>query len=239
MPAAPSRPRRTVAVVVLDRIVAVVESARRAIAGPGSGRRVTWMAAVALSAVAVVTGVAFVVTPESPERPSRVAADPPPETDVPGTPGAGGRESGADPAASRPAEAVPRMPAVAAPTPDASPTAAIAPGTRAALRADFAVEERALLSYAAVVTISNPGPTRVTDWTMVVTLPRESLDVTSVAGARATREGATWTFRPDGTDGRVPGGASVRVTFRVAGPPLTSTPTTCTIDGTACTGLPG
>jgi hypothetical protein len=228
-----------VAVVVLDRIVAVVESARRALAGRDGRRPTTWMVAIALAAVPVVIGLAVVVAPERPERPSHVAADPPPEADVPGASDGDGRESGADPAASRPSEAAPRMPAVAAPPPAASPTVATAPGTRAALRAVFAVEEHALLSYGAAVTISNPGSTRVTDWTMVVTLPRESLDITSVTGARATREGATWTFRPDGTDGQVPGGASVRVTFRVAGPSITSTPTACTIDGAACAGLPG
>jgi hypothetical protein len=227
------------AVVVLDRIVAVVGSARRAFAGRRGGRRPTWMAAIVLSALPVVAGVALVVALDGPERPAPVVPDPQAEVDAPSTPDVGGRESGADPAASRPSEAAPRMPAVAAPTPNTSPTVVTAPGTRAALRAAFAVEEHALLSYGAAVTISNPGSTRVTDWTMVITLPRESLDITSVSGARATREGATWTFQPDGTDGQVPGGTSVRVTFRVAGPAITSAPTACTIDGAACAGLPG
>ncbi|MGY0005495.1 cellulose binding domain-containing protein, partial [Micromonospora sp. I033] len=103
---------------------------------------------------------------------------------------------------------------------------------------DFAVEESALLSYGAAVTISNPGPAAAADWTLVVVLPRESLQVTSVTGARTSRDGARWTFVPDGDTGRVPGGGTARVTFRVNGAAISATPTACTIDGVACTGLP-
>ncbi|MBM0256622.1 cellulose binding domain-containing protein [Micromonospora sp. 4G55] len=106
------------------------------------------------------------------------------------------------------------------------------------MRAAFAIEERALLSYGADVTISNAGRTRVTNWTLVITLPRESLEISSVSGARVTRAGATWTFVPDETTAEVAAGSSVLVSFRVSGAPISSTPTACTIDGAACTGLP-
>ncbi|WP_255544933.1 cellulose binding domain-containing protein [Micromonospora parastrephiae] len=95
-----------------------------------------------------------------------------------------------------------------------------------------------MLSYGASVTITNPGQVPVPQWTLAVTLPRESLRVSQVEGARAVQDGAVWTFVPDGSAGQVPGGASVRVTFRVNGAPVGAAPTACTIDGTTCTGMP-
>jgi len=87
------------------------------------------------------------------------------------------------------------------------------------------------------VTIGNPGPVPVPRWTLVVTLPRESLGVSGVEGAQASRDGAVWTFVPDRDAGQVAGSASVRVTFRVNGSLTGSAPKACTIDGVACAGL--
>ncbi|WP_433120472.1 cellulose binding domain-containing protein [Micromonospora sp. CA-246542] len=87
------------------------------------------------------------------------------------------------------------------------------------------------------MTISNPGPVPATRWTLTITLPRESLRVSAVEGARATQDGAVWTFVPDGSVGQVPGSGSTRVTFRVNGAVVGATPTACTIDGIACGGL--
>ncbi|RLQ00384.1 cellulose binding domain-containing protein, partial [Micromonospora sp. CV4] len=109
--------------------------------------------------------------------------------------------------------------------------------TPAALGADFAIAEKSLLSYGAAVTISNPGPVPVAQWKLVVTLPRESLRVSSVQGAQASHDGAVWTFVPDGSAGPVSGDAPVRVTFRVNGSAGSSAPTACSIDEVACTGL--
>ncbi|TDC25733.1 hypothetical protein E1211_30705, partial [Micromonospora sp. 15K316] len=138
-------------------------------------------------------------------------------------------------------------PTLSHPAGAASPTSAPPPPSRATastsapaptpLRAEFSIDESALLSYRAAVTISNPGAAPAPDWTLVVRLPRESLKVTAVTGARATRDGATWTFVPDG-GGQVPGRGSVQVTFRVAGALVSAAPTACTIDDVACTGLP-
>nr|WP_239542324.1 cellulose binding domain-containing protein [Micromonospora terminaliae] len=136
-------------------------------------------------------------------------------------------------------------PAVPAP-PATRPSAGAPPGTTTPappppvpLGAAFAVEDNALLSYGAAVTIDNPGTAPAPTWTLVVVLPRDSLRVTSVTGARATGDGATWTFVPEEDAAGVPGHGTVRVTFRVNGAALSATPTACTIDGAACTGVPG
>lgn len=249
MRASPPQPRRTVPIIVLDRVVAVAGSVRRALTGRGDGFRVAWVAAIASLAVLVVTAIPVIRVLRTPEHLAPVALDPPPGADLPRTPevvkpgvqartavpsppeAAGPTTTGAPPVA-------PPAPPVAPPTANGSSSAATAPAAPAALRADFAVENAALLSYGAGVTISNDGRTQVTGWRLVITLPRESLEVTSVTGARATHEGATWTFVPDGTTGQVPGDSSVRVTFRVDGAPTSSTPTACTIDGAACAGVP-
>lgn len=236
MPAAPPQPRRTVAIIVLDRIMAAAASVRHAATGRADGATVARLALVAAVAVLVVTAVAVVVVVRTPERLAPVALDPPPAVAVPTGLPAGGAGVQAEPPSSRPTSARPSG-AASASAPATSASAATPPAAGAALGAEFAIEERALLSYGAAVTIRNPGPGRVTGWTLVVTLPRESLEVTSVSGARASQDGATWSFVPDGAGGAVPADGSVRVTFRVTGSPVSAGPTACTIDGTPCAGL--
>ncbi|MDO3703019.1 cellulose binding domain-containing protein [Micromonospora sp. C28SCA-DRY-2] len=236
MPAAPPQPRRTVAIIVLDRITAAAGSVRRVATGRADGPTVARLALLAALAVLVATAVAVVVVLRTPERLAPVALDPPPAVAVPTGSPAGGVGVQAEPPSSRPTSGRP-SPAASSAAPPTSASPAAPPATGAALGAEFAIEERALLSYGAAVTIRNPGPGRVTDWTLAVTLPRESLEVTSVSGARVTRDGATWTFVPDGAGGAVPGGGSVRVGFRVTGSPVSARPTACTIDGTPCAGL--
>ncbi|MEV0807822.1 cellulose binding domain-containing protein [Micromonospora sp. NPDC050200] len=232
-------------IIVLDRIVAVAGYARRTLTGLG---RLSWLARVAVIAVLTVlvaTAVSAVLVLRTPERLAPVALDPPPEADLPTTAGFGGPGSEARPAASSPPETTPTATGSAPPgalpvAPPAThgPSAATAPTTPAMLRATFAIEEPALLSYGASVTISNAGQTEAMHWQLIITLPRESLDITSITGARATRAGATWTFVPDESTGQIPGDASVRVTFRVSGASINSAPKACTIDGAACAGLP-
>ncbi|WBB65156.1 hypothetical protein [Micromonospora sp. WMMD812] len=229
------------AIILLDRFVALVGAARRALTGQGGGSAVVRVAALASLAVLVATAVPVVLVLRTPERLAPVALDPPPEPAMPET-----TEHGTPGAEARPATSTRPTPSqstsAAAPTTAPPPTTDGPARTTAAapvpLRADFAIADSALLSYGAAVTIGNPGPAGAPDWKLVITLPRESLDVTGVTGARASRDGATWTFVPDGPAGQVPGRGSVRVTFRVAGAPISATPTACTIDGAACAGLP-
>ncbi|WP_328417564.1 MULTISPECIES: cellulose binding domain-containing protein [unclassified Micromonospora] len=240
MPATPPQPRRTAAIILLDRIVAIAAAVRRALPGRGDGSRATWVALIAALGVLVATAVSIIGVLRTPERLAPVTLAPPPSAEQVGTPQVGTPRAQARPAATSPTRSTPPpAPSTTEPSTSApAPTASAAAPTPAALRGDFAIAENALLSYGAAVTISNPGPVPVTRWTLVVTLPRDSLRVTSVEGARASQNGAVWTFVPDGSAGQVAGSASVQVTFRVNGSTVGSAPTACTIDGVACTGLP-
>ncbi|MEU8285103.1 cellulose binding domain-containing protein [Micromonospora sp. NPDC048905] len=243
----PPQPRRTVAIILLDRIVALATTARRVLSGRDDASRVTWVAAVAVLGVLGVTAVLVAGVLRTPEKMAPVTLDPPLSVDPVGTTPGGTPRARAQPAATSPAVAasppaasvtVVPPPTVGATTSPA-PTGSTAVPTPAPLIADFAVEDTALLSYGAAVTITNPGPVPAPQWTLVLTLPRESLRVSAVEGAQASRDGAVWTFVPDGSAAAVPGSSSVRVTFRVNGAPTGAAPEACTIDGVACTGLPG
>ncbi|MEH0821463.1 MULTISPECIES: cellulose binding domain-containing protein [unclassified Micromonospora] len=241
MPSSPPQQRRTVPIIVLDRIVALAGHCRHAVTRLRGLSRHTPVLIVASLAVLVAAAVPVVMILRTPERLAPVAL-PPADMPLP-TGSAEARPGQARPAASNaPGTARTTTPLVdpsavrvTPPSPDApSPT----PNTPVALTAAFVIEDRALLSYGAGVTISNAGRARATNWTLVITLPRETLQISSVTGARATQEGARWTFVPDETTTEVPPGGFVRVTFRVSGAAISSTPTACTINGAACTGLP-
>ncbi|PWR08773.1 hypothetical protein DKT68_14505 [Micromonospora acroterricola] len=230
-------------IILLDRIVAIAAAARRVLTGRGDVSRATWVAVIAALGVLIATVVSVVGVLRTPEGLAPVTLDPPPSVDQVGTSPADTPRAQARPAVTSPRPSAPVETTAAPPTPEPStsapsPSASPAAPTPAALGADFAIEENSLLSYGAAVTISNPGAVPVPQWTLVVTLPRESLRVSSVEGAQASRDGAVWTFVPDGSAGQVSGSASVRVTFRVNGAPVSSAPTACTIDGATCTGLP-
>ncbi|MGN9809392.1 cellulose binding domain-containing protein [Micromonospora sp. BQ11] len=229
---------------MLDGIVAIARTVRRALPGRGRGSWATWLALIAATGVLVAAAFFVIGTLRTSEGRAPVTLATPTPVDEVGTPSVGASRGQARPAATAPTTIAP---APAAPATTPSPTtepSAFAPSTVApspaapppALSADLAIGERTLLSYGAAVTISNPGQLPVSRWTLVITLPRESLSVSSVDGAQASRDGAVWTFVPDGTAGPVPGGGSVRVTFRVNGAAVGSDPTACSIDGTACTG---
>ncbi|MGC4847544.1 cellulose binding domain-containing protein [Micromonospora sp. DT15] len=232
------------AIILLDRVVALVTAARRVLTGREDVSRATWVAVVAALGVLIATAVSVVGVLRTPEKLTPVTLDPPPSVEqVDGSPSATPRAQ-ARPALTSPAVAAPPSasassvpPAVASST-RPTPTGTTAEPTPAALGADFAITDNALLSYGATVTISNPGPVPAPGWTLVVTLPRESLGVSGVEGAQASRDGAVWTFVPDPNTGQVPGSASVRVTFRVNGSLTGAAPRACTIDGVACSGLP-
>ncbi|MEV0155278.1 cellulose binding domain-containing protein [Micromonospora sp. NPDC050686] len=240
---------------MLDATVAAARSVRRVLAGAGvpslaiRGAVLAWLVIVGTAAVAVVMVL------RAPERMPPAALRPSagfPWVSEPATntPSAAARPTYRPVAPTRPtpagAPAGPlaraastAVPTAATPSPVSAPPASPAPSpTPIPLGAEFAVERNGLFSYDAAVTIDNTGPSSAPEWTLVVILPRESLRMTSVEGARASQEGATWTLVPDGSAGPVPARGSIRVTFRVEGSPISSTPTACTIDGTACRGLP-
>ncbi|NJP35713.1 cellulose binding domain-containing protein [Micromonospora thermarum] len=228
------------AIIILDWLVATAGSVARTLGGR-DGSRAVWMAVAASLGVMAATVISVVLVLRAPERLAPVALDPPPDVSVvePPPPGTPGRE--ASPASTRP---TPTRSDASRTTPPARPSATPAPSsataappTPSALTAAFAVTDTALLSYRAAVTIGNPGSGPVPSWTLVITLPEESLHVTAVEGARASRDGATWTFVPDGPAGQVPSRGSVRVSFRVSGSSVSSLPTACAVDGAACTGL--
>ncbi|MFE9188029.1 cellulose binding domain-containing protein [Micromonospora sp. NPDC007208] len=223
--------------------MALVTTTRRVLTGQEDVSRATWVAVIAALGVLIATAVSVVGVLRTPEKLTPVALDPPPRVEQ-----VGGSPSGTPRAQARPAVTSPAVPASppasASSVPPAvassgrpTPTGATAEPTPAALGADFAITDNALLSYGATVTINNPGSVPAPRWTLVVTLPRESLAVSGVEGAQASRDGAVWTFVPEANTGQVPGNASVRVTFRVNGSLTGSAPKACTIDGVACSGL--
>ncbi|MBM0278135.1 cellulose binding domain-containing protein [Micromonospora tarensis] len=228
------------AIILLDRVVAFVTTARRVLTGREDVSRATWVAVIAALGVLVATATSIVGVLRTPEKLTPVTLDPSPSVQQvgssPGTPRAQARPAVTSPAASTPP---PTSAASVAPTTGAStrptPTGTTVAPTPAALSADFAVTDNALLSYGAAVTINNPGAVPVPDWTLVVTLPRESLRITTVEGAQASQDGAVWTFVPDAA--AVPASTSTRVTFRVNGSLTGAAPTACTIDGATCAGL--
>ncbi|SCF37952.1 Cellulose binding domain-containing protein [Micromonospora viridifaciens] len=232
-------------IILLDGLVVGARAVRRALAGRGDGSRLAHVAIAASLGVLLATAYSIVAVLRTPERLTPVAVKPAPDAAAISvlTTGTPGEQSPPTTRTPTPASTGgrPTTPS-AVPPPGAAPSVAVPPTTtaptRTPLRANFVVEENALLSYGAAVTIANPGPTEVTDWVLVIVLPRKSLEVTSVKGAQASRDGAVWTFVPQGSTGTVPGHGSVRVTFRVNGAAISATPTGCTIDEAACTGLP-
>ncbi|MFY1700304.1 cellulose binding domain-containing protein [Micromonospora sp. WMMA1923] len=267
MPAPPHQSRRTTPVVLLRRLLVARPALRRLAGGRGDGSRSTWLVLTAAVGVLAATAVSVVVSLWGPGRSSAVDPPPGPGIAAPSQAGtaAGQSVTAADPDPSTRSSPTPTprktspssTPSNRPDTPPSVPAASIVPSSTAPstrpkakttsapvpqpsvipLAATFALDGAGVFSYGAAVTIDNPASTAVTGWSLVVTLPRDSLNVTSVTGARATRSGATWTFAPDDSNGQVPGNQSVRVTFRVSGTWGSSAPTACTIDGVACAGL--
>lgn len=97
-----------------------------------------------------------------------------------------------------------------------------------------------LTRYRATVTVTNPGRVAASNWTVVITLPRETLTLSNVEGATVSRNAATWTIVPSASAASVAAGGSVSVSFQVNGAAVfDATPTACTINGQSCTGLGG
>ncbi|WP_433120474.1 hypothetical protein [Micromonospora sp. CA-246542] len=101
MPATPPQPRRTVAIILLDRIVAAAAAVRRVVTGQADVSRATWVAVFAALGVVVATVVSIVSVVRTPEQLAPVTLDAPPSVDQLGTPGPGtprGRHSRPPPA---------------------------------------------------------------------------------------------------------------------------------------------
>lgn len=233
-------PPRTRAVAALDLVLEALGALRRLVlapvrlaADPQATRIMARGVLIAVAAVAVGTGLLVVALLRTPDGFAPLGVGPEPGTEAEGTPGPGRAGIGPHSSASS-ATPVPPAATTAARTPArTTPAAPASPG----LTADYLTEETTLLGYRAAVAITNPGGTPVQGWTVVITLPRQTLSVADVRGATVARDGATWTFQPDDSTRRVPGKGTVRVSFRVDGAALGATaPTGCTVDGRDCSG---
>jgi endoglucanase len=119
-------------------------------------------------------------------------------------------------------------------------TAPANPGESAAtvgsvLTAAYHKESTHLGGYQGSVTVINPSRETVSGWTVVMTLAPLSLAVSDAGGVQHTQDGQTVIFTPT-TDIRLiaPGG-SIVFTFEVDG---VGSPSGCTVDGKACSGIP-
>ena len=122
----------------------------------------------------------------------------------------------------------------AAPVPHASAWAAAVPG--GPLTGAYRTASIWLGGYRGEMRLTNPGVEPVRAWTVTLTLPLLGLVVQDVHGARSEQSGRTVTFTPVAPTGTVAGHASVSFDFAVDG---VGAPTACTVDGRACTGIPG
>jgi hypothetical protein len=239
------RPPRTLPVALLDLLLAAVAAVRGSIRRlarvvPGRlGERLLAVVVVGTAlGVLVGTGLLVVALLRAPDQlaPLGVAAPPSPPAEA--IPDGGPEPAGAaaTPPATSPLPPTPKR--TTDPPRDTREPTAPPPASPAALVASYATENVTLLNYTVAVTISNPGRGPVSDWTLVITLPRRTQAVAQVEGAETSRDGATWTFVPSAKTRRVPAGGAVQVRFRVDGALLDAAPTACTINGAPCRRAP-
>ena len=214
-------------VMVLDKLANAPGGLRRLLRGADMSVVLGLIAGAFATLLGTAVLVAAFVWP--PVRSTPAAGSPP---SVPGHP----RGS---------AQHVPSASVTASPSRSTKPTpgTSISSGSRTAapvpLTARFTKgADGGLAGYQATVAITNPGTAPVSGWTVTLTLPRSTLNVTDVDGATVTRDGAVWTFIPVSTTAQVAAGRSVTVSFRVSGAALLdATPTACAIDGRSCQGV--
>ncbi|GAA2883014.1 endoglucanase [Actinoplanes cyaneus] len=101
--------------------------------------------------------------------------------------------------------------------------------------ASFTVTNSWSSGYQGEVTISNPSSSSISTWKVELTLPAGST-VGQAWNATLASAGQTFTFTPAGWNATIAGGASAGFGFVVNG---TGRPTSCTVNGQACTGLTG
>lgn len=112
--------------------------------------------------------------------------------------------------------------------------AATTPKAAGALTATFTKDSDWGSGYQARYTIKNTGGTTVTGWQVVFALPA-SAKLGSTWDAAASTAGATVTAKDRGYNASIAAGASTEFGFIVAG---SGAPTSCTVNGAACTGGP-
>ena len=240
--------RRSVPVVVLTAFISMFAAARRPFRRgqlPGYQR-----IAIGIGAGIVVIGVAVLSmgvrwAPSHPgDTPRRAAAGGTPTAGpVPGrgTPTPTGSETTPG-ATGSPSSTGTTTGGAATPSGTSSPGRSGSGGRAEPLQARFSkvAGSESLTKYQATVTVTNPGRVAASSWTVAITLPRETLTLSNVEGATVSRNAATWTIVPTASAASVAAGGSVSVSFQVNGAAVfDATPTACTINGQACTGLGG
>ncbi|WP_239082427.1 cellulase family glycosylhydrolase [Actinoplanes teichomyceticus] len=101
--------------------------------------------------------------------------------------------------------------------------------------ASFAVTNSWNAGYQGEVTVSNPSSSKIDTWKVEITLPAGST-VNQSWNATLAASGQNFTFTPAGWNATIAGGASTSFGFIVNG---TGRPTSCKVNGQACTGLTG
>ena len=89
--------------------------------------------------------------------------------------------------------------------------------------------------YQAEVSVTNDTPATIKTWQVRITLPAGT-SVVNAWNATQSVSGSTYTFTPAAYNGTVAAGASTSFGFIAAG---TGRPTSCEVNGKACTGLTG
>lgn len=243
-PGPPQARPRSVPVVVLDAITRATSAVRRPFRLAGSQLFAIGIGVGIVVIGAMVVSLGIRLPSDPPGTPRRATGDGRP---VAGPFGGGGTPSSTG-SGSASASGVPTASDVPVPTTTATGGTAPPPVTpgpdrggqgapAAPLQARLATVagSETLTGYRVALTVTNPGGVAATTWTAAVTLPRETLLVTNVDGATATRAGSVWTLAPTAATAQVPAGASVTVTFQVNGATVfDATPTACTINTQPC-----
>jgi uncharacterized protein YndB with AHSA1/START domain len=179
-----------------------------------------------LLVIGLVSVIVAAATTLYPAGPPRVGGGPDTE---PGYAELPGRPHTSDSAASRTA-ATESVPGGAAAVASTGPVTVGSP-----LTAEYRTETVRLGGYRGVVKVTNPGPTLVTGWTVVISLPVLNLTIRDTPGAEHKQTGRSVTFTPTADTRQVSSGASVLFAFEVSG---VGRPVACAVDGRPCSGVP-
>jgi len=256
------RPRRSPVVVLLDAMLGLatrvqtgnLPGARQATVRPGRSRRagLVWLIAgvlVVAGGTTILIGTLLKPGGGLTDLPPAGKAGPAPVNSVgaPVTmqqaPAASLSPSAGTSATPSASTSVPASNAVAggsasAAVPPPPPAAGATSGGSHLTAAYVAKYGSGLLGYRASVTLAADGPGPSANWQLVVTLPRATLQIAAVDGATVKQDGAVWTFTPDADTREIAAGRSAVVVFDVRGATLVDAqPTSCRINGEACTGL--
>ncbi|MBM7086782.1 SRPBCC family protein [Micromonospora humidisoli] len=199
------------------------------VARPSTRSRTGWVVVGSGAAVLALGLAGWALLPQDREEPT-VAAPVPPSVRPSATPGPSRSAASARPTSAPPSRsATPsRSPS---PTPSRTPTPT--PAVAEPLQARYATVSTRVFGYTGEVVVANPGGTRATGWTVVVTLPPGS-SAAEVTGADWRQDGQSVTF--SGPAVAAGGTQAVRFEVRTADP-VTKAPQGCTVDERPCAGL--